>query len=440
MTNFNSKLKSKSQIHYGIPACMTMWLLLISIFLSSCGNSSTENITGSFVDSPVKGLTFYASPSGLTGITDESGSYSYRLGDTVEFRLNLGSTELTIGYTALPSFITSVLTITPPSGGANLAIAQILQTLDTGTASDAIDVSNLNKIPDITIAKIRDALHSVSISSGDIAGIATDITSAGIQLKNGSAGVSAVGALTHLSQNIDNNIYIKDTVQKSLTNDGSLFGAIYDKPFFSVWATTENNKVSTMLYFGQFTSARQYDFQSPVSAQYLNNISGTFTPSSDCKSSSYTSPSGVGFTFNMISTDLQSTVLSFSDSLNTVSGIITGQFLQPLEFIDVVSKQILFSDMKCKDSINLVSIDSFGVQSETCYTGASIFITGPYKNTLQSTDAAGYFHNLGLIKISKPINSTGNLPIGSKGTFVAFDYTNNTSAPRYLDFVVRSLP
>ena len=452
MIKFNSELKPKNKTHYGILRCLPIWLLLICTFLSSCGNNSSQNfadsfgdgsaqnLTGSFVDSPVKGLTFYASPSGLTGTTDASGSFTYRIGDVVEFRLNLGATSLTIGYTSSPSAITSVLTIVPPSGGSTLSIAQILQTLDVGTASNTIDVSNLSQIPDFTIPKIRNALMSISVSSSDIAGIASDITTAGIKLKNGSSGVSTASALSHLSQNVENNDYIKGAVEKSLTNDGSLFGAIYDKPFFSVWVSTENSKASTMLYFGQFTSTRNYDFQSPISAQYLNKISGALTPSSDCKSSSYTPSSGVKFTFNIISADMQSTILSFFDSSTSVSGIVTGQFLQQLEFKDMVSKQILFSDMKCKDSLNLVTIDSFGVQSQTCYIGSSILIDGPYKNTLQSTDANGYFHNLGLIKLSKPNDNTENLPIGSTGTFVEFDYSNNTGTPRYLDFIVRSLP
>ena len=42
-------------------------------------------LTGQFIDSAVAGLYYEASPSGLMGTTDASGTFKYKAGDTIEF-------------------------------------------------------------------------------------------------------------------------------------------------------------------------------------------------------------------------------------------------------------------------------------------------------------------------------------------------------------------
>ena len=74
-------------------------LPIISVFLlalSGCGSGGDSGggtppvatpSVGVFVDSPVQGLGYTCVPSGLTGLTNVSGQYSYMPGDTVTFNL-----------------------------------------------------------------------------------------------------------------------------------------------------------------------------------------------------------------------------------------------------------------------------------------------------------------------------------------------------------------
>jgi hypothetical protein len=109
---------------------------------------------GVFIDAPTRGLSYVASPSGLSGTTDATGAFSFQAGDTVSFTLGAGSAgSLSIG---------SVIPSVPSSGAAKLfvlalnngvQVAQVLQSLNHGSASamnvsgltlPAQDLSNLN--------------------------------------------------------------------------------------------------------------------------------------------------------------------------------------------------------------------------------------------------------------------------------------------------------
>ena len=83
------------------------------------GSSSTPTAapaataTGIFLDAPSQGVTYVASPSGLTGTTGANGSFSYGSGDTVTFSLNVGgSTPIVIGSLAPVA----------PTGGGNAVV------------------------------------------------------------------------------------------------------------------------------------------------------------------------------------------------------------------------------------------------------------------------------------------------------------------------------
>ena len=104
-----------------------MRLQLVSLtllaLLTACGGGGggSTTSTGTFVNSPTKGITYSASPSGLSGVTDENGTYSYQAGDTVTFTLNLGASTVTLGSTASPSATTSILSLSVPNGGDPVA-------------------------------------------------------------------------------------------------------------------------------------------------------------------------------------------------------------------------------------------------------------------------------------------------------------------------------
>ena len=106
------------------------------------GAPGVATYTGKYIDAPTKGLFYRASPSGLNGLTDDTGSFSFQANDTITFQIqsptggniNVGAvTPATPPNTSTP-VIASVLDM---SNG--VAIAQILQSLGV-TTSGVIDV------------------------------------------------------------------------------------------------------------------------------------------------------------------------------------------------------------------------------------------------------------------------------------------------------------
>jgi len=86
---------------------------------------------GFFVDSGVEGLTYTASPSGVTGTTDADGRYEYNAGDTITF--SIGSIEL--GSSSGAQYITP-MTFNPDDEEMGVRIAQLLQSMDSDKNPD----------------------------------------------------------------------------------------------------------------------------------------------------------------------------------------------------------------------------------------------------------------------------------------------------------------
>ena len=71
--------------------------LTMTLLLTSCGGGGgnsvatfeTPTLTAYYVDAPVKGLIYEASPSGLSGVTDERGAFNFKKGDLVSFYIDL---------------------------------------------------------------------------------------------------------------------------------------------------------------------------------------------------------------------------------------------------------------------------------------------------------------------------------------------------------------
>jgi hypothetical protein len=128
-------------------------VLATAALLSACGgggssysSASTATATtysGVFLDAPTKGLSYLASPSGLSGTTDAGGKFNFQSGDTVTFTLGVGSGPIAVGswQPAVPSGGASALVFVQ-SLNNGLQVAQILQSLNHGSAT-AMDVSGL---------------------------------------------------------------------------------------------------------------------------------------------------------------------------------------------------------------------------------------------------------------------------------------------------------
>ena len=146
--------------------------------MSGCGGGgdsdpvNSNNLkTGIFLDAPVKGLTYSASPSGETGTTNEAGEFNYKEGDKVSF--SMGSIALGKGT---PDAAAKVK-ITQLANA--VLIGQLLQTLDLDEREEAIDVSGI-VIPQVVLTAIIEKIEQGSqedvLASSELADIKADNT------------------------------------------------------------------------------------------------------------------------------------------------------------------------------------------------------------------------------------------------------------------------
>jgi len=129
-----------------------------SLMLIGCGGGSdstpidTTQI-GTFVDAPVKGLRYITATQ--NGYTNDSGEFSYKSGETVEFRLgNLSLGTVTAGELITPYTLAGDTNISDPSDKAT-NIAMLLQSFDGNRSNTAmLDVSKLQdaNLSDINIS------------------------------------------------------------------------------------------------------------------------------------------------------------------------------------------------------------------------------------------------------------------------------------------------
>jgi len=104
-------------------------------FIGCGGNGSSENsnvvLKGKFLDAPVKNLS-YTTSSGISGVTDENGSFYYKKGDSIVFKLG----------DAFLGEVKGKETITPYDFfNEKSEIAYVLQNLDTdGNLKNGIDL------------------------------------------------------------------------------------------------------------------------------------------------------------------------------------------------------------------------------------------------------------------------------------------------------------
>ncbi|MBF0263624.1 MAG: tandem-95 repeat protein, partial [Magnetococcales bacterium] len=92
--------------------------------------------SGVFLDSPVGGVTYTA--GSVTGITSSTGSYSYKPGDIVVFRIG----DIVLGSSQGQNYVTPVDLAPGKSSNAIVNILRLLQTLDSdGNPNNGIQIS-----------------------------------------------------------------------------------------------------------------------------------------------------------------------------------------------------------------------------------------------------------------------------------------------------------
>lgn len=400
-------------------------------------NSATS--TGTFVNSPTKGIKYSASPSGLSGVTDADGTFSYKAGDTVTFSLDLGASTVTLGSVSKPTGETSVLSLSVPNGGDPVAVAQILETLDKSSVDGKMDVSEINLSSGAVLTAITNALKSQSVSSSDIqfiaAGVQTALTSANAgTLKYGSNGVSKIEALNNLAKNPANQSLVEAKIQDGSNDGTSTILDIQDKTAFTSWVLKKGTTQKFMSVFEWIGSNGTYDFKIPG-----GRTNGTYTLANNNKNGNYTvAGDNTNGVFKIREYESTGYTMTFSNTDTGETGSITGTILRTIALADIKSKTYVIYNGCGNNKNNTVTIDSSGVSTDTCSSdvNGATWAAGPFTNTLQYTESNGTtVHYLGLIRLDKK-NGNGNLPQNSVGAFVNITSSNYNGKPSVVNFKV----
>jgi len=117
-------------------------LVLFALAACSDDDAQTSVQSGTFVDSPVKGLYYAATPSGQSGVTDANGTFKYVAGDTVSFYIGSDASGTPLGSAPGGATLTPIDLTHTPTGNLT-ALLQTLQSLDADHNPDnGIDIES----------------------------------------------------------------------------------------------------------------------------------------------------------------------------------------------------------------------------------------------------------------------------------------------------------
>lgn len=226
---------------------------LIATTLISCGGGGGSTYdsggttgtfaTGVFLDSPVEGLN-YETSSGLSGTTNTDGTFSYKTGDSVTFKLHnitLGSGSAS-GVMFPKDMVSSLLNadLTDAEREQSLKqahkIAQLLQSLDDdGNADNGINITGLTTAQVNSLTATANAIsdiltdHTKDLTANDLTGI--------IPTASGGTFTSIASATAHVEKTFANQ---KEYAFKGIVIDTNTSGSDV-KDHIGVSANTTTN-------------------------------------------------------------------------------------------------------------------------------------------------------------------------------------------------------
>lgn len=417
------------------------------LILANCGGGGgggdVATSSGTFINSPTKGIKYSASPSGLSGTTDADGTYSYKAGDTVTFSLDLGASTITLGSTTNPSSSTSVLSLSVPNGGDPVAVAQVLETLDKSSVDGKMDVSGISLSAGAVLTAITNAVKTTSVSAADIGTIATGVqtaltASSSGTLKYGTTGVTENDAYSNLAKNPANQSLVETKIQNKSYDGSSTILDIQDKPAFTSWIIKQGSSTSYYSRYGLLASTGlTYDFKFPYDATHDGRANGTYVLANSNRNGTFTTSDSQSGVFSIKSGDTKSFTMTYSNTTSGETGVFTAIYLLPLTLNDVKNKSYLIYGGCADGSTNTVTINSSAVASASCSSdvNGATWSAGPFTNTLQYTEASGARHYIGLTRLNKN-GGNGNLPSGATGSFMNVSSTNYSTQPTPVGFKV----
>ena len=354
----------------------------LSIFvLVACGGggggattSSATSYTGQYIDAPVKGLSYTASPSGLNGTTDANGNFSFQAGDTVSFNIVTPGGNISAGSIA-PATPTSYATTLPVSVMALLngtQIAQTLQSLGGTGASIDVSITNANVAAITTPAQVTD-VNTYVTSGGTAAQPAAITVKATDAMNNALTSIGSISTTAPTPQTVAN-----------IVSGATIFHAS------TLTTATINGKADTSLR--QFNGGISY-FK-PDGKEYFLCVNGSVTQVGnkyDIKNWSSCNETA-DLTSSTWAVDSTSNKINFSNSKNPSTSIVT---LPVIDSVTGLYSQATTASNTTWSGNGLFYIIS-GSLSNSTFAGKTVTTAGNsscsdgYMNYVVSSDGASY--------------------------------------------------
>lgn len=313
---------------------------------------TSPTLTGIFIDAPTKGLTFKATPSATAGTTDADGKFNFKAGDTVSFSITTSGGEIRLGSTlvSIPSDSNAVVSVLSLPNG--IQAAQILQTLNQGSATN-IDVGNVN-LSSADVSKLNSYMINPTA-------VAPSVSIAGINKPLIDADEAATAAITSLST--------PTTVQSISANsiNNSLIGKVFYSQGVTKLASGEASSVNGLGYLNPNGIVTEVwnDGTLDSNARWTSVNNGFVATKNG---------SNVSATINFVDSTLMALSYSTWDSkkINSV-----GYFVKPVSNADWAGKVFALTgntNSYCSPQPTYLSVSADGTQANLlCQLGAAAY-------------------------------------------------------------------
>ncbi len=313
-------------------------IILFSISIAACsGGGSTSSstptapnstsLTGNFVDAPLKGVQYTATPSGLSGITDANGNYTYQAGDTVTFSIpNAAGLAVQLGSTT-PTTPTSggnatTFVLNMPNGNQ---IAQVAQALNHSTSANTLDLSGISlNSTNTAVLNTYIATNGNVLPGGADPTVTTNVTNTLAAVQSAAAFTSGATPTTPVTSSfIDTVTTNLTTAISNIASTGLTIPLTTKVPGGLVFVTslTSNNPIHqyNIHYYNPNGSLIFFTGSSPAPSQKNNYPNITWSlPSSP---NNTITMNYAGYTLNNVNypTLVQTTTITYDDATSSLS-------------------------------------------------------------------------------------------------------------------------
>ena len=152
--------------------------------------------TSQYIDAPIKGLNYVAAPSGEHGVTNDTGSFNFKDGDTVTFALHTPNGDIEVGklIPQTPATGTQAAPISVVTVESGAQLAEIFQSIGgTGSVIDLTSTQVQTAIAGLTTSQITEVVNYVN--SGGVTNRPSVLTvTPAAALKNAMNTINSMGS------------------------------------------------------------------------------------------------------------------------------------------------------------------------------------------------------------------------------------------------------